>query len=187
MVREHLTSVRLRGIRIGDASHPGLRARTVPTEADSSIPTVMDLTVIDTESEGDSVDDDGAFAELHDGMHDAEPVENPIPRGRRLVLVGGGQSQHVQNRILITVFQRILVKRKPRVCLGQSHMVKFLWKYCPSLSPAGVRLVLLSEISMSGIKRRYSRADRAHVMKTVPSFLRGGFRPALRIALDGTS
>ena len=50
----------LRGIRVGEASHPGpprsqLRSsQTVPTEADSSIPTVMDLTAMDTESEGDS-------------------------------------------------------------------------------------------------------------------------------------
>ena len=92
----------LRGIRIGEASHPGpprsqlKRAQTVPTEADSSIPTVMDLTAMDTESEGDSVADDRNFdfVEHHDVPRHEEPVVNLLRRGTRLVLVGGGLSQH---------------------------------------------------------------------------------------------
>ena len=97
----------------------------MPTEADSSIPTVMDLTTMDTESEGDSVDDDGEFAEHHDGMHDAEPVENPIPRRRRLVVVGGGQLSSTTSKcggvsVNSWVWHKVLqqpASEHPQVCL----------------------------------------------------------------------
>ena len=81
-----------------------MRRLAVPTEADSSIPTMMDLTAMDTQSEGDSVDDDGEFAEHHDGMRDTEPVVNPIPRGKE---IGVGQWWAISAQST-TVLQRIL-------------------------------------------------------------------------------
>ena len=143
-------------------------AQTVPTEAGSSIPTVMDLTALDTGS-------------MMATANSWTPRRNARRRNCRESLsegmeigVGGWWTVSAQSRILITVLHRIWVKR---VCLGQSHMVKIPWTNCRSLSPnAAFRNldVWNQEVTFS----------RAHITKTVPSFLRGGFRAALGIALD---
>ena len=182
----------LRGIRVGEASHPGpprsqlRRAQTVPTEADSSIPTVMDLTAMDTESEGDSVDDDGEFAEHLDGMRDAEPVVNPIPRGKRLVLVGGGQSQHRPARTeqdsdhgFAEDFGEEDTESLPGSVSQGEDPVDELPEFVAHRREINIAFRNLDVWNQEEIFQ-----SRAHVMKTVPSFLKGGFRATLRIALD---
>ena len=184
----------LRGIRIGEASHPGppmsqlRRAQTVPTEADSSIPTVMDLTAMDRESEGNSVDDDGdsEFAEHHDVLRDAEPVVNPIPRGRRLVLVGGGQSPHSPARTeqdsdhsFAEDFGEEDTESLPGSVSQGEDPVDELLEFVARRREINAAFQNLDVWNQEEIFQ-----SRAHVMKTVPSFLRGGFRAALRIALD---
>ena len=148
-------AIQVSEVAVEKSAHSADGGRFVDPDSDG-------LTAIDTESEGDSVADDGDsdFAEHHDVLRDAEPVVIPIPMGRRLVLVGGVQFQHSPARTeqdsdhgYAEDFGEEDTESLPR-SVSQGPWTKFR-----SLSPAGVRSMLLSEISMFGIKRRYSRAE----------------------------
>ena len=134
----------------GGVSSPPLFV--APTEADSSRPTVLDVTAMDTPSEGDSLDNKAEFAEHDGGVHDEVPVEIPVPRGRRLVLIGGGgQSQRSPAH----------TEQDPRSGPVEDSGARF------HRSPAEINAAFRS---LDAWYQEEMSQNRAHVMKTVIFF-----------------
>ena len=119
-------------------------------------------------------------------MHDAEPIENPIPRGRRLVLVGGGQSQHSPARTEQDYdhgFAEDFGEEDTENLLGSVSHGEDLVEVLPEFVAHRREIIGVFQ-NLDVWNQEEIFQSRAHVMKTVPSFQRGGFRAAWLIALD---